>query len=56
MKILGGDPARGFLRVLEIPDDERLVSALAEVLAEPADSATGRTCERLVSGLRAALD
>jgi len=66
VKALGRGNARLLLEVLELPDDERLAfissmyqredgEALAEVLADVEQDLTGRTRERLMVGLQAAL-
>ena len=63
---MGADNARTLLRILELPDDERLAfvsrmylrddgQALAEILAGIEEDLTGRTRKRVIAGLRAAL-
>jgi hypothetical protein len=67
VKLLGRPEARKLLEVLELPDDNRPAfissmylrddgQALAEVLADVEEDLTGRTRERLIAGLHAALD
>ena len=67
VKTLGPDRARTLLEVLELPHDARWAFtssmyeredglALAEVLADVDQDLTGKTRERLVAGLQAALD
>ena len=66
VKTLGPDRARTLLDVLELPGDERwaFISRmyvrddgewLAEVLADVEQDPTGKTRERLIAGLHAAL-
>ena len=65
-KRLGPDAARELLAVLELPDDQRwaFISSmyeredgewLAEMLADVEQDLTGKTRERLIAGLSAAL-
>jgi hypothetical protein len=67
VKLLGRDQARTLLRILELPDEERMAfissmylredaQALAEILADLEEDLSGRARERSVVGLRRALD
>ena len=67
VKRLGPDAARGLLRILEMPDDLRWSVAttlfqqestvpVGEIIANVEQDLTGKTRERLIVGLRAALD
>jgi hypothetical protein len=67
VKLLGPDQARTLLTILELPDEEQLAfvssmyqredaQALAEILTDIEEDFSGRTRERLIEGLHAALD
>jgi hypothetical protein len=67
VKRLGPDAARQLLQILELPDEARWATGMAmfkkpetvgigEILGDVEQDTTGRARERLIAGLRAALD